>query len=409
METQTLSWTGLIDRAVDERFDEMVALRRRLHEHPEPSGEEFETAACVRRILEDAGLDVRLLSHQRGLTAEPPGAGGRPRIGLRADMDALRMDDGKDVPYRSRVSGVMHGCGHDAHTATVTGALMALWSAERSGALPWPVRWRALFQPAEETNQGALEMIAGGALDGLDALISLHMDPLRPLGQIGVREGVFTAACDELEIRVEGRGGHAARPHESQDPIAAAAQLVSSIYLFVPRGVDSQDPVVVTIGQLQGGYSPNVIPHQVVLRGTIRTLGGTVRAQTKEHIRQLARGVAEASGTRMTVEFRPGPESVWNDSALTALTRRAASALLGEENVAGIPRASMGGEDFANYLDRVPGAMFRLGCHSAVAGGHPLHSPLFDIDEKAMAIGAKLLARMAVLWSEPRQAGPERA
>jgi amidohydrolase len=246
-------------------------------------------------------------------------------------------------------------------------------------------------------------MIAAGALEGVEAILGLHVEPACDLGKIGVRNGVFTATCDELEVRIEGRGGHASRPHESIDPIAAAAQLISSIYLFVPRAVDSHNPVVVTIGQIAGGDTANVIPNEVQLRGTIRTLGGAVQEQTKDHIRQLARGLAEASRTQITVAFHPGPAAVCNDWQLTALTRRAASQLLCPEQVEEIDRPSMGGEDFAHYLEWVPGAMFRLGCRSPTTGDAPLHSPMFDIDERAMGIGAKILARTAVLWSDPQR------
>ncbi|MEZ5398203.1 MAG: amidohydrolase [Bryobacteraceae bacterium] len=391
-----------VDGFVESLGGTMSAVRRRLHSCPEPSGEEHGTAAYVLETLREAGLGARLTDTRRGVIVDSEG-GGERRIGLRADMDALRIGDAKEVPYRSNVAGVMHGCGHDAHTAIVMGAVLALSEAERAGALPWPVRWRAVFQPAEETNQGAIEMVGAGAVDGLDAIISLHVDPSRKVGQVGVREGVFTAACDELEIRIEGRGGHAARPHESLDPIATAAQVISSIYLFVPRAVDSQDPVVVTIGQIRGGESPNVIPREVVLRGTIRTLGGPVRAQTKDHIRQLARGLAEASGTRIEVGFRPGPEAVVNEAGLTQLARRAAAGVVGSTGVQEIARPSMGGEDFANYLGAIPGCMVRLGTSSELAGGPPLHSPLFDIDERALGIGARILARMAVMWSRPEE------
>src|SRR5262249_47175406 len=198
--------------------------------------------------------------------------------------------------------------------AIVFGTLLALHQAASAGILPWPINWRGIFQPAEEINRGAIEMVAAGALENMAAILALHVDPSLPVGTIGTRVASCTAACDEILIQIEGRGGHAARPHESIDPIAAAAQLISSIYLFVPRAVDSHDPVVVTFGQIQGGESPNVIPNHVTLRGTIRTLGGLVRERTKDHIRQLARGLAEASRARIEITFHPGPQSVRNDS-----------------------------------------------------------------------------------------------
>jgi amidohydrolase len=221
-----------------------------------------------------------------------------------------------------------------------------------------------------------------------------------------VRYGALTASCDALEITISGRGGHAARPHESLDPIAAAAQLISSLYLFIPRATDSHDPVVVTIGQISAGHNGNVIPERAVLRGTIRSLGREVRERTKSHIQQIARGIAEASGTKIEVRFEPGPQSVMNDEKLTDVLRAAAAELLGPRCVDLIPRPSMGGEDFAFYQEHVPGAMFRLGCSSPVVGAAPLHSSCFDLDEHALVIGAKVLARAAVLFAEAEPRSP---
>jgi len=390
-----------IDALIDAQVPAMIEVRRHLHAHPEPSGEERHTAQFLAERLQAAGMSVRSVADQRGLLVDPLEARAGARLGLRADTDALHIQEDRSSPYESEVPGIMHACGHDAHSAIVFGALLALNEAERSGILPWPINWRGIFQPAEEINRGAIDMVAAGALEGVAAILALHVDPSRPVGTIGTRVGAFTAACDELVIHIDGRGGHAARPHESIDPIAAAAQLISSIYLFVPRAVDSHDPVVVTFGQIQGGDSPNVIPNRVVLRGTIRTLGGSVRERTKDHIRQLARGLAEASQARIEIRFHPGPQSVRNDPRLTALIRQAAMDLLGQQQVQEIARASMGGEDFANYLQDIPGCMFRLGCCSQASGCSPLHSSNFEVDERALAIGAKILLRSAVLWSNP--------
>ncbi len=406
----TNRWTEHLDALIDEAFPRMVAIRRHLHANPEISSHEIETTRFLLEMLQGDGFRVRMGPEGRGLIVDTDQPSHAPRIAIRADMDALRIQDEKDVAYASRVKGVMHACGHDAHTAMTSGALFGLRAAQRAGQLPWPVCWRGIFQPAEETNVGANEMIEAGALDGVDAIIALHVDSSRRVGRIGVRVGPLTAACDEMHVSIEGRGGHAARPHESLDPIASAAQLVSSIYLFVPRAVDSHDPVVVTIGQISGGDSPNVIPTEVRLSGTIRTLGEPVREVTKNHIRQLARGLQEAAGTRIDVSFESGPDSVCNDRELVGLIRKAAHDLVGSNGIDEIPRPSMGGEDFANYLSNIPGAMFRLGVTSPSVGGAPLHSPHFDIDERALSIGAKTLARTAVLWSDPeRHAAREKA
>ena len=372
---------------------------------PEPSGEEARTTRYIETQLAGTGLTLRRGPGGIGLIADSPAPAGTPRVALRADLDALRLHDAKAVEYRSRVEGVMHACGHDAHTACAVGAALGLADLLRKGGPPWPFAFRIIFQPAEETAQGARDMVAAGALEDVFAIFALHVDPSRGLGFAGVKDGALTAHCDDLTITVHGRGGHAARPHESVDPIAAAAHLISSIYAFIPRSINSQDPVVVTIGQISGGYSPNVIPEQVELSGTIRTLDPAVRHRAQERLRQLARGVAEASGTAIHVEFGEGLAAVYNHPAAAEVLREAIAGTLGPQGLQRIERPSMGGEDFAGYLESVPGAMFRLGVRSERTGGEPLHSPLFDIDERALASGAKILARAAVLAADPARQG----
>jgi amidohydrolase len=247
------NWLKVIDAAVWARETELIALRRTMHRSPEPSGEEHKTTARLTQLLTEAGFRATVPESGRGVLADQPDGEATELIALRGDIDALRITDAKSVDYRSVNDGLMHACGHDAHTAVVYGALLALRRLEDSGDSPWPLRYRGVFQPAEETATGALEMIAAGALEGVSLALSIHADPTREVGTIGLRDGAFTAASDGLSICIRGRGGHAARPHESLDPIAAAAQLVSSIYLFVPRGVDTQDPVVVTIGKVPCG------------------------------------------------------------------------------------------------------------------------------------------------------------
>ena len=379
----------------------MRAVRRHLHSHPEPSNEERATADYIRNRLEASGLSVRRVPDCHGLVADSPVDSPAKRSAIRADLDALRLHDLKKVDYRSQVEGVMHACGHDVHTAATLGAALALRRLEQEDALPWPVAWRAIFQPAEETAEGAAQMVAGGAADNLRSIFALHVDPARDVGRIGVRSGPLTASCDWLRITVTGRGGHGARPHESQDPIAAAAHLVSSIYSLLPRSVDSQEPVVVTIGRIEGGYSANVIPEQVELEGTLRALDESVRVETRERLRRLARGIAEAAEVTVDIEFSGRLDAVTNDAAAAAIIRRAAAATVGPAGVDEIPRPSMGGEDFSAYLLNTPGAMFRLGVRSGELGAAPLHSPQFDIDERALAIGAAILARCVVLDQQP--------
>ena len=395
-------WEEAVDAEALGIEADVVDVRRRLHMEPEPSGEEFGSVETLRSRFETAGVNCRVVPARNGLLVDGPHAvEGVSRIAFRADLDALRLHDGKTVAYRSRRDGVMHACGHDAHTAIAAGVVLLLQRLDRQGALPWPVAWRAIFQPSEETASGAVEMMEQGALEDVSKVFALHVDPSRRVGTVGVRDGALTASCDELLIRATGRGGHAARPHESQDPIAASAQLLTAIYSLIPRSVDSQNPVVVTIGRVQGGYTANVIPEQVEMEGTLRTLDSKVREAAKQKLRRLTRGISEASDVTLEIFFERGMGAVVNDSGSNAILREAAQRTVGPQNVEEIPRPSMGGEDFAAYLDKVPGAMFRLGIASGDAPASPLHSPLFDIDERALALGVRIMARAVILAARP--------
>lgn len=400
------TWQSELTQIVEHLYEEMVTVRRYLHMHPEPSGEEQATTEFVFQKLHSHGLNARKAPDGHGLVAESPEPMSAPLVAVRGDMDALRIADAKSVPYRSQCPGMMHACGHDAHTAMALGAVLSLQKLQERNALPWPVRWRGIFQPAEENSQGAKAMISAGALQDVGGIFSVHVDPSRQVGRIGLRSGALTASCDDMQIYIKGRGGHAARPHESLDPIATAAEMISSMYLFVPRAIDSQDAIVLTIGQIHGGDNPNVIPEDVFLRGTLRTLNNDVRQRTQLHIKQLAEGLSHASGTNIRVEFHEGPPAVNNDPEMTELLRAAAEGLLEPDHVETISKTSMGGEDFAFYLAHVPGSMFRLGVSSSPATSHPLHSAQFDLDENALRIGANLLARAAILWSNPQRHQP---
>ena len=391
-----MDWRLRIDAHVDATIERLVAVRRRLHARPEPSCAEIETTRYLAELLRESGLKVAVPPSNRGVIVEPAdgAAGSSLRVALRADIDALRLQDEKQVPYRSQVDGVTHACGHDAHAACVVGALLALHEAR--AALPWPVPWRGVFQPAEESSDGGREMVAAGAVDGVRSIVALHVDPERATGRIGFRTGTLTAFCCEVDVVVRGRGGHAARPHHSADPIAAACQFAGAVYQFVPRSVDSRDPSVVTFGSIHGGSTQNVIPEEVRLRGTMRTHTAAAIATIEERMSAIAGGIAQATGTNIELAFKRGPDAVINDPTVTRTCMESAAELLGAEAIEHISTPSMGGEDFSEYLARVPGCLFRLG----VAGGghtkHFLHSPRFDLDETALAVGAKLLARCAV-------------
>jgi amidohydrolase len=394
-------WPEQLDATIESHTVEMAELRRRLHANPEPSGQEFETSLHVYQLLSDRQFNVQMGPEGRGVIADLRTAADAPRVALRADLDALSIQDRKEVPYRSRRPGVMHACGHDAHTAIVYTALVVIEKLAAAGDLPWPVPIRGIFEPSEETATGAREMIEAGALEQVEAIFATHVDPHRVVGRVGVRSGLLTANCDAMRLTVRGRGGHAARPHESKDPIAAAAQLISTLYLFVPRATDSREAVVVTIGQIQGGENPNVIPDHVELTGTLRTLDQNVRRRTIDHIRQLARGIEQMSDTTIEVSFEVSVRSVANDPTLTDLIVTAAEQVVGADQIDRIARPSMGSEDFADFLKHVPGVMFRLGSARPSGKTGQLHTPDFDIDERALAIGVRILARAVILFCRP--------
>lgn len=391
-------WREAVDHWLEEHRGLLREVRRQLHSHPEPSREEYQTTRFLAEQLEEAGLPRSIAPTGRGLIAGPEPEDDVPLVAFRADIDALRVHDAKEVAYRSTRDGVMHGCGHDAHAAMALGAALALWHGR--GALPPRIGWRAIFQPSEEVGEGAHEMIAAGAMKRVRAVIALHVDPDCPTGRIGYRPGVLTACCQELQVEIQGRGGHAARPHQSIDPIGIASQFITSVYQFVPRSIDSREPVVVTFGCIQGGTSANIIPEKVLLKGTIRTLSDAAGSRVVERIKQIAVGLSEASGATIAVTFRRGTDAVVNDPEVTRTCVQAAAEVVGPANLDEIPLPSMGGEDFSGYLKHAPGCLLRLGVAASDRPRHFLHSPYFDIDENALILGARVLARSVVLLSE---------
>ncbi|MHC5537152.1 M20 metallopeptidase family protein, partial [Singulisphaera rosea] len=254
----------------------------------------------------------------------------------------------------------------------------------------------AIFQPAEEVGEGAAEMVDAGAVDGVDSIVALHVAPDLPFGHLGIRFGVLTAYCQEIDVTIRGVGGHAARPHLTVDPIAAAAQFLTSVYQLMPRSLDARDPVVVSFGAISGGINCNVIPDRVILRGTLRTMGSASAERVRERLARIARGVAEATLAEIELTFTGETEAVHNDPSVTETCALAAREVVGAERVEEIPLPSMGAEDFSGYLDHTPGCMMRLGVAGGDETSHHLHSPHFDIDERALVVGAKVLAHSLI-------------
>jgi amidohydrolase len=396
---QSLSLSEELDRCITRIAPELVKIRRHLHAKPELSGEELASTAFIGAQLRAAGVLHEYGKERRGIiTTISKSSPKAPVVAFRAELDALPILEENDVTYRSTKNGVMHACGHDAHAAILLGTLCALNSMSSI-----PVGWRGIFQPSEEVGRGAREMIECGALSAVDAIVALHVDPTLPAGKIALNAGPQTASCQDFEVEVRGRGGHGARPHNTIDPIATAAEFVTLLYQALPRRTDARDPLVVTIGQIQGGHAANVIPDAVKMKGTLRALEPLVLRTAREIIRKLCRGTAQTFGGAVRVSFDGELGGVVNSPRITETCLAAARDVVGAGNVLAEGRPSMGAEDFADYLSLVPGCMIRLGVRRKGKKITPLHTSTFDIDERSLVIGARLLGRVLVHWPVERQ------
>ncbi|MGA8114763.1 MAG: amidohydrolase [Actinocatenispora sp.] len=385
---------SVLDGWLASHGSELIGIRRHLHAHPDLSGQERPTARYLAAILEGAGLAPRLLPAGNGVICDVgPDTGDGRVIALRGDIDALPITDVKDVPYRSTVDGACHACGHDVHATVVTGTGLALAELAAAGALPGRVR--LLLQPCEERfPSGAPEVTAAGGLDGVRAIFAFHCDPKLATGLVGVRSGPLTAAADMLEVRLTGRGGHTARPHLTADLVSALARVVVDVPALLSRRVDPRAGVSLVFGAVHAGQAPNAIPQEGVAAGTVRMLDRTAWHEIPTLIEQLVRDVTAGTGAEADIRYTRGVPPVINDRTATAVFGAAAAAALGAEHVVETP-VSMGGEDFAWYLEHVPGAMARLGV------GRPgeqldLHQATFDVDEQAIGHGVRVMVHTAL-------------
>jgi amidohydrolase len=383
---------GQLDRWLANRGAELVAVRRHLHAYPELSHQEFETAALVARELAVVGLQPRFLPKGNGVICDV-GEGERV-IALRADLDALPLQDVKEVDYRSTVPGVTHACGHDVHTTILLGVGLALAQLAAHDELPGRVR--LLFQPAEEaTPSGAPEMIGAGALKDVAAIFGLHCAPQLPTGIVGVRSGPFTAAADKIEVTLTGPGGHTARPHLTVDLVHALGRLVVDVPALLDRRVDPRAGLSMVFGAIHAGEAPNAIPGTGTARGTVRVLNREAWQSAPELVTQLIQDAVAGTGATASVEYTRGVPPVINDRMATAVIAGAAGAALGSDRVTEA-EISMGGEDFAFYLEQAPGAMIRLG--TGIAGAEPMdiHQASFDVDERAIGHGVRVMVHTAL-------------
>jgi len=396
MQAETMVTAVQVKNDADEILPGVIADRRWLHEHPEVGMQEVETAAFVAQRLAQIGVaDVRTGINVTGITGliRGTGAGGHPErvVLVRADMDALPILEENDVEYVSQHPGVMHACGHDAHTAMLLGVSRLLM--DRRDAFAGTVK--VLFQPAEEVDPGGAKgMIAEGVLEDphVDVVLGLHVASGIPTGEIHLRPGPSNAAPDAFSIRIQGKGSHAAEPHESVDPIAVGAQIVLALQTLVSRETDPMDAAVVSVTAFLAGEAFNVIPDTAELRGTVRTIRPEVREHLSRRLAEVAEGIGRSFGAAVTTDYVFGAPSIVNDPAIVDLVRAAAVEVVGEENVHEA-KVGMGGEDFSYFTEARPGCFFNVGTRNEERGivwGH--HHPKFDIDEEGMAPGIATMA-----------------
>jgi amidohydrolase len=383
-----------IGAAADAHAESLVALRRDVHAHPELGWAEHRTTEAVRARLAGAGLDPCVLPTGTGLTCDI--GTGSAAVGLRADLDALPVPDEKDVDYRSTVPGLCHACGHDVHIAVVVGAGLVLADLDREGLLPGRVR--LVFQPAEEaTPGGALEVIAAGGLSGVERIYTVHCDPTADVGTIGLRVGAITGSADHVRVRLTGPGGHTARPHLTADLVYALGRVVTDVPAVLSRRVDPRGGLSLVWGHIQAGAAANAIPRVGEVEGTVRSLDVDVWELAPAVVEEAVRAVTAPYGVGVEVDYARGVPPVVNDAGCVQQMATAARALVGRESVFET-KQSLGGEDFAWYLGQVPGALARLGVRRP---GDPvsrdLHQGSFDVDERCITLGVRLLVGTALL------------
>jgi amidohydrolase len=372
--------------------DWLVEIRRTIHMNPELGFEEVETSRLVSEWLERFGLQVKRGWAKTGVVGLLQGEKGGKTVAIRADMDALPMEEANQVPYASKVKGKMHACGHDAHVTILLG--VAKFFSSLREQVKGNIKW--IFQPAEEGQGGGRVMVEEGVLENpkVDAIFGAHILPLLPMGKVGIFEREGLASADRFTIKIIGQGGHGAFPHLCKDPILAAGQVITQIHSIVSRNVNPLDNAVVSIGKVSGGTAFNIIPDEVQLLGTARSLNPQVREELKSRIEQVVQGVVRSYGMDYRFDYEYGYPVLINDPEMSKLVASACARGIGKENVVVI-KPSMGGEDFAYYLEKRPGSFFNLGSRNEEKGiVQPYHNSLFDIDEDVLPFGVEMFVRI---------------
>ena len=379
---------------VEQNKEDLLNIRHQIHRHPETAFEEIETTKRIKKVLDDAGIENHPNGDSTGVIGLIHGAKEGPVLAIRADIDALPIKENTGLPFSSEVSGKCHACGHDLHTTVLIGAarLLKEYQNDLCGTI------KLIFQPAEEVMTGAAKTIANGALENPkpDFILACHTWPEMPAGAIGVRKGTMLGASDAFKGKVIGKGGHAAHPQKGIDPVVIAAHIITQLQTIVSRRVAAIDPVVVTVGHLEAGTAANIIPNEAYFEGTVRTQSNETRNHVAEILKQLAIGTARAMGGDAEVSYTFGVGPTISEDHLVDEISEAVTELLGNDKLLQVPSPSMGSEDFARYLEHIPGAIFRLGTHNDTPESKlALHNASLLFDEKAIPTGVATMVGAA--------------
>lgn len=378
---------GNILEAVEKYEDSFIKIRRELHQYPELDFKLDKTQEIVTRYLDEINIKYKKNIGYSGIVADIEGKDKSITIAIRADMDALPIEEKNKCEYISKNRGQMHACGHDAHTAILLGIGKII--SEYREELPCNVR--LIFQPAEETTGGAEPMIKDGVLDSVDCIFGLHVNPEINCGKVGIKYGVMYASSTGVEIKVNGKSSHGAYPSFGIDAIVVMASIINSLQTIVSRNTDARDSLVLSLGKISGGVKENIIADEVICSGTMRTLSEKVKQSSKDRIKEMVEYISKGYGAEGKVNFSDSYISLFNNDEYVDLVKDNVISLLGKENIEIKKNASLGVEDFSYYVAKVPGTFFELGVKNEKRGiVAPLHNESFDIDEKALIIGIKL-------------------